>query len=77
MISSRCKDCGIDTIESGQYYMVKPAIWAYACYPETGKWPNGFMLCFGCLEERIGRSLTKSDFTSAPINEAIIHLFPE
>jgi hypothetical protein len=77
MTCSLCKDCGIDTIEVGEYYMVKPAIWAYACYPETGKWPNGFMLCFGCLEDRIGRPLKRSDFTSAPINIHIIDLFPE
>jgi hypothetical protein len=29
---------------------------------------KGHMLCIGCLEQRLGRLLTKDDFTDAPVN---------
>ncbi len=55
-----CVDCGIDTIEIDEYYMVWNDIW-----PLEGRG----MLCIGCLENRLGRELTREDFTDAPINE--------
>jgi len=44
--------------------MVHDALWDSAtedCGPEV-------MLCIGCLENRLGGSLTKDDFTGAPLN---------
>jgi hypothetical protein len=57
---SHCLDCGLDTIEAGEFYMVRNDVWPVS--------PMAGMLCVGCLEERIGRRLRRDDFTSAPIN---------
>lgn len=56
-----CVDCGIDTWEIGEYYMIHKPLWL------THGADQG-MLCIGCLEDRIGRRLTSADFTDYPIN---------
>lgn len=56
-----CVDCGVDTGEVHEYYMVADDLWAAA-----GDVPG--MLCIGCLETRLGRMLTRDDFTGAPVN---------
>jgi len=56
-----CKDCGINTLYAGEYYMVDDAIW------QANGVGNG-MLCIGCLESRIGYKLQSSDFSDVPIN---------
>lgn len=56
-----CVDCGYNT--KLEHYFVKNDVWfGQAKMLEAG------MLCVGCLEGRIGRLLTKSDFTDAHIN---------
>jgi hypothetical protein len=54
-----CRDCGIDTIAHGHYYMVGNELWA-----ASGMTPHGGMLCLTCLERRIGRPLRPQDFTA-------------
>ena len=34
-----------------------------------GKLPGQEILCIGCLEQRIGRTLVRCDFTDSPIND--------
>jgi hypothetical protein len=47
-----CNDCGVNVITSGEYYMLKPAIWE----EELGLgWTDN--LCIGCVEKRLGRRL--------------------
>jgi hypothetical protein len=58
----RCLDCGLDTIESGDYYMLRDAVWLEGNPAEAG------MLCLECVEKRLGRLLTPWDFSTAPIN---------
>ena len=53
----RCVDCCEDKV--GEYYTVANDVWA-----ASGLAPNGGMLCLACLERRIGRPLTASDFTA-------------
>jgi hypothetical protein len=67
-----CIDCGVDTYplecrdaRTSEYYMVHDAIWLAAGM--STKYGGGF-LCIGCLEARLGRTLTPCDFTDAPIN---------
>jgi hypothetical protein len=61
-----CKDCGINTLYSEEYYMVKDSIWkTYGV--------NRGMLCIGCLETRLGRTLTANDFSDVPINQPFIN----
>jgi hypothetical protein len=59
-------DQGVDqTInEFSEVYTVKPTVWEAA-----GVEPMGGCLCIGCLEERIGRTLTQKDFVRKhPLN---------
>jgi hypothetical protein len=60
---SACIDCGTDTIEAGEYYMLRDDVWL-----SIGLTRDGGMLCIGCVESRLGRSLNPSDFTNAGIN---------
>jgi hypothetical protein len=55
-----CVDCGHDTLDN-EVYMVHDRIW------EKGGVGDG-LLCIGCLEARLGRPLSRADFTDAPIN---------
>lgn len=58
-----CLDCGKDTLELGEYYMVHNEVWL-----SVVKSTRAGMLCIGCLEDRLGRQLTPKDFTEFPIN---------
>lgn len=68
-----CVDCGIDTCPctgrrgcrhagKWEHYMVHEQVWSAAGMIDGH-------LCIGCLELRLGRTLHRSDFTSAPIND--------
>jgi hypothetical protein len=66
--NSPCRDCGIDTLPAGwdaraEWYMVHDEIWSAAGMP-----PRGY-LCIGCLQRRLGRELTRDDFTDALVND--------
>ena len=69
---SACVDCGINTITLGEFYMVRADVWDQAWRGRRksyhGKLPGTEILCIGCLERRIGRTLAQSDFTDVPIN---------
>ena len=65
--SCPCFGCGVETIPATgeqEYYSVRDEIWAATELPFT----FGYYLCIGCLEQRIGRRLTRADFSDAPIN---------
>ncbi len=61
-----CEDCGVETYPS-EYYMVKDKIWDKAV-PEDVDENRYIYLCIGCLEGRLGYSLTSKDFIKFPIN---------
>jgi hypothetical protein len=48
----KCKDCGVNVLTTGEYYMVSADMWERQC--DLGYDDN---LCIGCLESRIGRKL--------------------
>ena len=60
-----CHDCGVETLplddRRSEWYMVKNEVWKKCGMTE------GY-LCIGCLEGRLGRALTATDFTDAPVN---------
>jgi hypothetical protein len=60
-----CMDCGVCTNCNSEYYMVHDEVW----YSVITAMDKGHMLCIGCLEARLGRLLTKDDFTDAPVND--------
>lgn len=58
-----CMDCGFDTCNT-EFYMVHNELWLSA-----GMNTRSGMLCIGCLEKRIGRTLTDNDFTDCLLNQ--------
>jgi hypothetical protein len=56
-----CLDCNVNTHDIGEYYAVEDEVWR-AAHDGPG------MLCIDCLEKRIGRQLTQSDFKDNPLN---------
>ena len=61
-----CLDCGFDTRDLGEYYMVHDKLWHEAVPNVSGQ------LCIGCLENRLGRTLCKFDFTDCALNQLAI-----
>ena len=56
-----CIDCGVNTADNNNYYMIHNELWAqYGAKQDV--------LCFKCLEKRMGRKLKYTDFNDAPIN---------
>jgi hypothetical protein len=66
-----CADCGAGTGTLGEYYMVRDDVWEQAWVGRRKSWqtPDREFLCIGCLEERLGRTLTPCDFPDYPIND--------
>ncbi|HEY6039106.1 MAG TPA: hypothetical protein VIV58_32715 [Kofleriaceae bacterium] len=62
-VSFDCLACAKDTCDF-EYYMVHDPLWRSVVPDGAG------MLCFDCIEARLGRNLTRADFTSARINRA-------
>ena len=64
---TRCWDCQRETnhqsTDSAEWYMVWGHLWHKAL--EKG---HADFLCIGCLENRLGRKLSKEDFNTAPLN---------
>lgn len=58
-----CVDCNVNTMLIREYYMVHQHVWFQT---QLGSYDG--MLCIGCLENRIGRRLTPSDFSDFPVN---------
>jgi hypothetical protein len=71
--TTSCVDCGVGTITLGEWYMVKDEVWERAWCGRRKSWHGRVsgqeILCIGCLEHRIGRTLIASDFTDAPVND--------
>lgn len=59
-----CKGCRFDTFENDEYYMVQFSMWQTVVPAHL----RDDMLCIGCLEGYLGRKLSTSDFTEAPVN---------
>ena len=59
-----CNDCPDNVDDICEYYMVLDSVWQEAMKQGKVK-----MLCIGCLEKRLGRLLTKDDFTLCPLNK--------
>jgi hypothetical protein len=71
-IVTRCCDCGLGTNVAREWYMVKPNVWKEAWAGRRKPWhevPGQSVLCVGCLEGRIGRTLCADDFADAVVND--------
>jgi hypothetical protein len=70
---TNCVDCGVGTLTLGEWYMVKDDVWEKAWADRRKSWYRDGLgveiLRIGCLEKRIGRTLTAIDFTYAPVND--------
>jgi hypothetical protein len=60
--SFECLVCGADTNTIDEYYALHDDVWRSVNPDVAG------MLCIGCVEARLGRSLTRDDFTTSPVN---------
>src|SRR5262245_7615595 len=74
LIVSACADCSLGTIRLGEWYMVHDHVWEQAWAGRRKSWqgrvPGTEILCIGCLERRIGRTLVASDFIpDVPAND--------
>lgn len=58
----KCLDCSVDTGKIGEHYFIETDVWLSVVASNKG------MLCIGCLESRLGRKLSRKDFTDAFIN---------
>jgi hypothetical protein len=58
-----CLDCTIDTGKAGEHYMLVDTTWTLTGLGKFG------MLCIECVETRIGRKLTASDFNNSYLNK--------
>jgi hypothetical protein len=70
-IRTRCADCNIGTTTLGEWYMVRDDVWEHAWAGRLKRWrdaPGQQVLCVGCLEQRLGRTLDRRDFTDAKVN---------
>ena len=66
MTEFECLDCEVNTLYIGEYYMVSDYVWKTLASLNA----DDGMLCIGCLENRIGRTLTNEDFTDCIVNFA-------
>ena len=57
-----CLDCRVDTGKINEHYFINTEDWIKVVGSKIG------MLCIGCLENRLGRTLTSSDFPPVHIN---------
>ncbi len=62
-----CVDCGTDTEKGKEFFHVCDEVWTAATLKKEV--PPYKVLCVGCLELRLGRQLTASDFTNARVNK--------
>jgi hypothetical protein len=68
VVLGRCADCSIGTYTIGEWYMVRDEVWERAWAGRRKPWhalPGQEILCIGCLEKRLGRTLKPSDFTDS------------
>ena len=56
---THCFDCGSDD----DWYMLRDEVWT-----ATGMGKHGH-LCIACVEQRLGRLVTRADFTDASVND--------
>jgi len=71
-IVTRCCDCGLGTNVAREWFMVKPQVWKEAWAGRRKPWhelPGQSVLCIGCLEQRIGRTLCADDFADTVLND--------
>jgi hypothetical protein len=65
-VKAICADCGVDTVDIGEYYMLHDEVWSATGMPTEPDLRS--YLCVGCVEGRLGRILSRADFTDAPLN---------
>ena len=64
MSAFNCLDCGVNTSEIEEYYMLHDRVWRSV----TNQNERYGMLCLGCIERRLGRLLEPTDFADVALN---------
>ena len=71
LIVTQCCDCGLGCNVAGEWYAVRDTVWELAWRGRRKPWHSirgQAVLCIGCLEKRLGRTLCAGDFTDAAVN---------
>lgn len=58
----KCITCDINTFYIHEYYMIQDDLWKKVNPKKKG------MMCIGCVELKLGRTLTSGDFPDYPVN---------
>jgi hypothetical protein len=62
-LTDACHDCGVDVDAIDELrFMLTDRTWKDAGALHAS------LLCIGCIERRLGRTLTSADFSNVPIN---------
>jgi hypothetical protein len=71
LMTTNCVDCGIGTLTIHEWYMVNDDVWEQAWAGRRKSWrvAGQEILCIGCLERRLGRTLIASDFVPGNPNK--------
>jgi hypothetical protein len=73
VVISACADCGLGTLTAGEWYMINDGVWEQAWLGRRKTWHGRVagqeVLCIGCLEQRLGRTLVASDFSDMLVND--------
>jgi hypothetical protein len=77
--TTNCADCGVGCLTIDEYpYMVRDSVWDLAWVGRRKSWYSRLdcqqigleVLCIGCLEKRVGRTLRADDFIpGVPCND--------
>jgi hypothetical protein len=72
IVLSQCADCGLGTIVALEYfYFVQPKVWRQAWDGRLKPWHQARgqqILCIACLENRLGRMLSRTDFVTDQVD---------
>jgi hypothetical protein len=71
-----CADCGVNTADINEYYMLKSPVW-YEAVNASPVVPFKVLMCIGCVENRIGRKLKPNDFANVRLNHPDIRVKSE
>jgi hypothetical protein len=67
-----CRKCGVNASKIGEWYMLRNEIWegiVRRWQIPIDQYGQAGILCIGCFETLLGRTLTAEDFTACPVND--------
>ena len=73
MTCKYCNDCSKEVVgpkaDRKDWYMVHAFLWDQFGLGRSMVLRQDLFLCWGCMEERLGRKMKKSDLSKFPVND--------